>query len=120
MVGTADLIAQMSARTYLEKCRDHLYQEFRVGGLAEQTTPDGTVQVRYASAEDLLRKTPMFYQQEVLRRLDEDFGGVYRYAPMCLGGRNLYMEELENNIAYLRVVLEQGDFGMLRRSPACC
>ena len=120
MVGTADLIAQMSARTYLEKCRDHLFEEFALGGMTEHTTGDGAVRIRYASPEDLLRKTPAFYENEVRRRLDEDFDGVYRYAAACLGGRNLYMEELENNIAYLRFVLDQGDFGMLRRSPASC
>ncbi|PCI07866.1 MAG: hypothetical protein COB77_03695 [Gammaproteobacteria bacterium] len=33
MLGTADLIAQMSDRCYLEKCRDRLYPEFVLGGL---------------------------------------------------------------------------------------
>jgi hypothetical protein len=31
MVGTADLIGQMSDRMYLEKCREFLYQEFVLG-----------------------------------------------------------------------------------------
>src|SRR5205085_1639362 len=34
MVGTADLIGQMSDRTYLEKCREFLYQEFVWGNIA--------------------------------------------------------------------------------------
>jgi hypothetical protein len=38
LIGTGDLIAQMSDRCYLEKCRDHLYPEFVLGGLA---TPAG-------------------------------------------------------------------------------
>ena len=36
MLGTADIIAQMSDRCYLEKCRDRLYPEFVLGGLAQQ------------------------------------------------------------------------------------
>src|SRR5947208_898978 len=32
MLGTADMIAQMADRCYLEKCRDRLYAEFVVGG----------------------------------------------------------------------------------------
>ena len=31
MVGTADLIGQMSDRMYLEKCREFLYREFVLG-----------------------------------------------------------------------------------------
>jgi len=31
MLGTADIIAQMSDRCYLEKCRDRLYPEFVTG-----------------------------------------------------------------------------------------
>ena len=34
LLGTADLIAQMADRCYLEKCRDRLYKEFVLGGVA--------------------------------------------------------------------------------------
>jgi hypothetical protein len=34
MLGTADIIAQMADRCYLEKCRDRLFPEFVAGGLA--------------------------------------------------------------------------------------
>lgn len=119
-VGTADLIAQMSARTYLERCRDYLYEEFVVGGVAVQTMPDGSTKVIYASAEDLLRKTPGFFETEVGRRLEVDFGGVVRFASVCFGGRNLYMEEAKANIRYLREVIAKGDFSLLRRSPSGC
>src|SRR5512138_533153 len=34
LIGTGDLIAQMSDRCYLEKCRDRLYPEFVLGGVA--------------------------------------------------------------------------------------
>ena len=34
LLGTADMMAQMSDRCYLEKCRDRLYPEFVLGGVA--------------------------------------------------------------------------------------
>ena len=34
LIGTADMIAQMADRCYLEKCRDRLYKEFVLGGVA--------------------------------------------------------------------------------------
>ena len=34
LIGTGDLIAQMADRCYLEKCRDRLYPEFVLGGIA--------------------------------------------------------------------------------------
>ena len=58
MVGTADLIGQMSDRMYLEKCREFLYREFVIGKVARETLPDGKEVVRYASADDLILKTP--------------------------------------------------------------
>lgn len=63
LIGTADLIAQMADRCYLEKCRDRLYNEFVVGGVAVENAKPGEYMVRYKSGKDLLRKTPAFYQQ---------------------------------------------------------
>ena len=34
LLGTADLVAQLADRCYLEKCRDRLYPEFVLGGVA--------------------------------------------------------------------------------------
>ena len=56
-LGSADIIAQMSDRCYLEKCRDRLYPEFVEGGITKKKTVKGEVVV-FASADDLLRKTP--------------------------------------------------------------
>jgi hypothetical protein len=63
LIGTADLIAQMADRCYLEKCRDRLYNEFVVGGVAVENANPGEYMVRYKSGKDLLAKTPGFYQQ---------------------------------------------------------
>ncbi|MDT8377185.1 MAG: hypothetical protein RQ867_10685, partial [Mariprofundaceae bacterium] len=58
IIGSADLLAQMSDRCYLEKCRDRLYVEFVASGLASKDAPNGG----FDSPEDLLRKTPDFYR----------------------------------------------------------
>ena len=61
ILGTADIIAQMSDRCYLEKCRDRLYPEFVLGGLTRRKQPDGQVITEIDSGNDLVRKTPGFY-----------------------------------------------------------
>ena len=53
LIGTADLIAQMADRCYLEKCRDRLYNEFVVGGVAVENAGPGEYMVRYRSGKDL-------------------------------------------------------------------
>lgn len=113
LVGTADVIAQMADPAYLEKCRDRLFPEFEVGGIARQTLADGSEQVMYASAEDLLRKTPGFIKTTISNRLDGHFGGLYRHAGSHFGGRNLYMEALEKNCNHLESLIAQNDPALL-------
>jgi len=119
LIGTADLIAQMADRCYLEKCRDRLYGEFVVGGVAVENASPGEFMVRYKSGEDLLRKTPMFYQQVMRERLNAKFNRVYRYIEVLYDGRNPYIEAIRNNITHLVRVIESGDWSLLRRQPAC-
>src|SRR5262245_44437963 len=45
LVGTADMIAQMADRCYLEKCRDRLYPEFVLGGVAVSRGTAGELKV---------------------------------------------------------------------------
>lgn len=115
IVGTSDLIAQMADRQYIEKCRDFLYQEFVWGGVTRETLPDGSEVVRYASATDLVIKTPGFYQYLARPRLEKRLDGVERYAAAHLDGRNLYQEEIARNMQYLHETIESGEFNRLRR-----
>lgn len=116
IVGTADLIAQMADRTYLEKCRDYLYQEFELGGMTQKRNPDGSVDVVYTSGFDLLTKTPAFYAKMVRTRLDEKFGCSYRFVEALYEGKNPYLEAIDRNMAYLQQALNDGRLGdMLRR-----
>jgi hypothetical protein len=119
LLGTADLLAQMSDRCYLEKCRDRLYPEFVLGGVAMSRSDDGDLKVRYGSGLDILRQTPEFFEDTMRTRLDGEFGGAYRYAEALFGGRNPYMEAIERNLEYLEQVLRTGRWSLLRRTPPC-
>jgi hypothetical protein len=116
MVGSADLIGQMSDRMYLEKCREYLYQEFVWGKIARERLPDGHEVVRYASAEDLIIKTPGFYEYVARARMDKKLGGADRYAEAHFDGPSLYQTEIDRNMNFLRQTIETADFNRLRRS----
>jgi hypothetical protein len=117
LLGTADMLAQMSDRCYLEKCRDRLYPEFVLGGVALGRDDLGDLKVTYGSGLDVLRQTPAFVERTMHTRLDGEFGSAYRYIEPLFGGANPYMEAIERNLAHLERVLESGNWGLLRRSP---
>jgi hypothetical protein len=117
LLGTADLIAQMADRCYLEKCRDRLYPEFVLGGIAAIAGARGVVQVKYCSGVDLLRQTPHFVRVARAERLEGEFDHAYRYLGPLFGGRNPYMEAIERNLAHLDRVLRSERWPMLRRNP---
>lgn len=116
MLGSADILAQMSDRCYLEKCRDRLYPEFVTGGVAVQRAPDGSPRVLFASGEDLLRKTAGFYRK-ASARLEQELAGAYRYAERHFEGQNLYLDEVEKNIGYARFLDAVDGAPPLRRAP---
>ncbi len=115
LVGTADLIGQMSDRMYLEKCREFLYQEFVWGKIARERLPDGHEVVRYASPQDLIIKTPGFYEYVARARIEKKLGSVDRYAEAHFDGPSLYQTEIERNMDFLRATIETADFNRLRR-----
>lgn len=114
LLGTADLLAQMSDRCYLEKCRDHLYPEFVAAGMASWGAPGSD----YASAEELIYKTPLFFQHAVHDRLNATLNGVHTHAnAYFFPGRNFYMEALDRNYDYLKTVVKKRNVRLLRRRP---
>jgi hypothetical protein len=117
LLGTADMIAQMADRCYLEKCRDRLYAEFVLGGVALPIAANGGRQVKYASGLDLLRQTPEFVAEVRAKRLDGEFNSAYRYLEILYGGRNPYMEAIDRNVEYLRQILRSENWRLLRRNP---
>ena len=89
ILGTADLIGQMSAPNYLEKL-PKLYDEFNDGGVPG-----------YSSAKDLIEKTPVFWEDVVMKRLKKDFHSVYRFAANYFEGSNYYIIGVNRNIAQI-------------------
>jgi hypothetical protein len=117
LIGTADMVGQMADRCYLEKCRDRLYAEFVLGGVALPIAANGGRQVKYASGLDLLRQTPEFIAEVRAKRLDGEFRSAYRYFESLYGGSNPYMEAIDRNVAYLRQILRSENWRLLRRNP---
>lgn len=117
LLGTADLIAQMADRCYLEKCRDRLFKEFVLGGVAIEDGALGETTVRYESGTDLLRKTPAFYQEVTRARLQNKFNRAYRYVEVLYEGQNPYIEAIRKNMTHLVRVLKANDWRLLRRNP---
>jgi hypothetical protein len=117
LIGTADMVGQMADRCYLEKCRDRLYAEFVLGGVALPMASNGGRQVKYASGLDLLRQTPDFVAEVKAKRLDGEFHGAYRHFEALYGGSNPYMEAIDRNVAYLRQILRSENWRLLRRNP---
>jgi hypothetical protein len=115
MVASADLLAQMADRCYLEKCRDRLYPELVLAAMSQQDKSSLTPSFR--SAEDLLRQTPDFYRKYVTNRLNEYFQQVYRYASAFFNGQDLYMQNIEKNIRHLEQLLSRDTLDVLRRIP---
>ena len=117
LLGTADMVAQMADRCYLEKCRDRLYKEFVLGGVAVENAKPGEYMVRYKSGEDLLKKTPLFYQQVMRDRLNLKFNRAYRFVEVLYDGHNPYIEAIRNNITHLVRIISTGNWALLRREP---
>ncbi|MGH8704912.1 MAG: hypothetical protein ACREUO_05775 [Burkholderiales bacterium] len=116
MLGTADILAQMADRCYLEKCRDRLYPEFVLGGISRKALPGGHVQIVFRSGDDLVRKTPGFYMNAA-KRLDLQLARAYEYATCHFRGQNLYLEEVQKNVRYAQTVVDVPVPDKLRRTP---
>jgi hypothetical protein len=115
MVGTADLIGQMSDRMYLEKCREFLYPEFVLGRVAREQLVDGREIVRYTSPQDLIVKTPGFYESVARTRIDRKLGGVARFVEAHFDGPDLYQGEIDRNMDFLRQAVASAELSRLRR-----
>lgn len=119
LVGTADLLAQIADRCYLEKCRDRLYPEFVLGNVAVERIGDSE-NIRYVSGNDLLSKTLDFFQSSAQHRLDHTFNRAYRYLEAYFeDGENLYLYCVNKNLAFLKHVIESNGWEFLRRHPPC-
>jgi hypothetical protein len=116
VVGTADILAQMADRYYLEAL-PVLYRELKKGGSGN-----------YISALDLMQHTMNFYHNIALKRLQITFGDTSRSMQVHFRerysiDRNLYIENIDKNVNYLNKILQhcETDTGcldqFLRRKP---
>jgi hypothetical protein len=101
MLGSADLLAQMADRTYLEKLL-LLYPEFKEAGIGD-----------YESEVDLLQKTLGFYDF-IAQRLKTTLDATDRFMNSHFRSRweikeNLYRVAIENQRNYLKQILEIQD-----------
>jgi hypothetical protein len=117
MLGSADILAQMADRCYLEKCRDRLYPEFVSAGLASGQDPVSRKPTAlFESADHLLSNTPAFYRKATLRLVDQ-LGAAYRYMEVHFNGPNYYVDEVSKNIRYAERIAEASTLAALRRVP---
>jgi hypothetical protein len=116
LLGSADILAQMADRCYLEKCYGRLYPEFVLGGVTRRRSADASEEILYRSAAELVLKVPSFYEVAT-RRLDQDLGAHYVYAERHFGDQNLYLEEVAKNVEHARSIGAHGDLTLLRRQP---
>jgi len=103
-LGTADLLGQMAAEDYVEKL-PVLYSEFAEA--AQFTKDKASIVGMFSSAQDLVRKTPTFWEY-TKNRLTRDFGGMYRFLndPYPFGP-NHYLERIEANVERIRQLLSK-------------
>jgi hypothetical protein len=101
-LGTADLLGQMAADDYVDKL-PVLYAEFaEAGAYSGRATAIGD----FLSVEDLIQKTPGFWENYVWPKVTRDFEGLYRYLnDPYPDGPNYYVQRIEANINRLRAKL---------------
>ncbi len=117
MLGSADLLSQISDRWYPERCYYHLYPELVLAGCDRVRTPDGREQLLYRDAFDLLRKSPRFYENIVCKRLDQDFQQMARHLAVHFAGADPYAEAIHRNLDRFARMIAEGPSGLLQREP---
>lgn len=99
-LGTADLLGQMAATDYVDKL-PILFAEFEESARfnAGRSASVGT----FSSAEELMRKTPDFWEKYVLPKLERDFGALHQFLnDPWPAGPNFYLQGIDRNIQRLK------------------
>jgi hypothetical protein len=96
-LGTADLLGQMAAVDYVEKLPT-LFAEFDESARfyeGKMALTEG-----FSSATDLMQKTPDFWKNYVVPKINNEFWGLYRFLNQPYpSGPNSYLQRVEANIA---------------------
>jgi hypothetical protein len=103
-LATADLLGQMAAEDYVQKL-PVLFGEF-----AEAAAHSGErthFVASFLSAQDLIRKTPGFWQTSIRVKLDEDLCGLWRFLNEPYpDGPNEYVKRIEANMGRIKGLLQ--------------
>lgn len=117
VLGTADILAQMADRCYLERL-PFLFQEHREGGVKT-----------HGSAIELMQNTSTFYQDIIAKRLEHTFAGIpvamqTHFRERWQINDNLYATNIAKNLTYLTSILARCEDRLdhlttyLKRNPA--
>jgi hypothetical protein len=99
-LGTSDLLGQMAASDYVEKL-PVLFDEFSEA--ARNAGAQLPSAYTFASSDELMRKTPAFWEKFVRPKIDRDFDGLHAFLnDPYPHGPNPYVQRIEENIARLR------------------
>ena len=104
-VCTADFIGQISDPRYLDKLRP-LYEEFTESYTHQELPPE---QWPYGCFEDLLRKTPGFYEKFVVPRMQNECGNLWRFLEDPRTGENPYLDSVQRNMKRIKQAIAQLD-----------
>ena len=99
-LATADLLGQMAAEDYVDKL-PILYAEFAEAAKHDRGHTDFID--KFGSAGDLIQRTPQFWNDYVLPKLERDFGGMHRFLNVPYpDGSNDYVRQIEANMERIR------------------
>ena len=95
-LGTADLLGQMAADDYAEKL-PVLYDEFQEAARHDRGHTDFIT--KFGGANDLMQRTPAFWRDYVLPKLERDFANLHRFFNQPQpNGKSWYVERIEANM----------------------
>ena len=109
-LGTSDLLGQMAAEDYVDKL-PILFTEFAEAA-AFSKDPHHFVAM-FSNADDLIRRTPTFWEKMVQTKLETDFLGIYKYLNQPFpSGPNEYVERVEANMERIKSLHPQPPNGI--------
>lgn len=94
MVATADYLGQMADPRYVDKLAA-LFNEFEEANDYNHVPAEKRM---FTSVENLILKTPDFWNNFVLPMLNRDYQGVYRWLKPPDEAANPYIQAVENNL----------------------
>ena len=103
-LASSDLLGQMAAHDYVERLPD-LHLEFQEAARFDEGSASKVF--RFESVDDMMGKTPGFWQFYVIPKITNEFDRIYTFLnDPYPDGPNEYVQRVERNLARLRQKLE--------------